>query len=291
MDGPIELHAKSEGAHVIDLAGHDLIRRELEPLRRQRPHLNDAPAAGDGRQTGRHGRGTPRHLEGDIHLTQHLGQAPRSPRQLIRAHAPIGPHRLRHRQRALDDVRYGHLRGAGEPGRHHDQTADGAGPRHQHALPQHASRAAHRMQGDRQGLRKRQLAQADRRGDRGALPLAHHEVFAEHPLHVGKDAGASQETHAAAQVLAPGTAGLAPAAGMRGVDGDLVPRLEARHPRSHFGHRAGDLVPGNQGLTDEEAADASMQEVVHIRAADPSRPQLHAHLARPRLRLGDRFYP
>ena len=52
-----------------------------------------------------------------------------------------------------------------------------------------------RVQRDRQRLGERELAERDVAGHRIALPLAHHEVFLEHALHVREEARAAEEAH------------------------------------------------------------------------------------------------
>jgi len=49
-------------------------------------------------------------------------------------------------------------------------------------------------------------------------------------------------------------------------------------------------MPGDQRFPNEKIPDAAVQEVVEIRAADPTRAQFQEDLARPGFRLGDAFH-
>jgi hypothetical protein len=147
------------------------------------------------------------------------------------------------------------------------------------------------MQPHRKRLREGQLSQRDVASDRIALALAHHEIFLEHPLHVREQAGAAEEFHLRAEVLAPFAAVVAAPAGMRRRDGNVVTLLHARDAGPNGRDDAGRLVARNQRLAHDEAAVAALEIVVEVRPADAGGAQAQQHFARARRRRVGGFDP
>ena len=119
-----------------------------------------------------------------------------------RAQRRIGADCARLLERTIEHVGDRDARSARQPRRHHRQAADRAGAGDQHGLAEEVAAAVHRVQADRERLGERELAERDVGRDGIALPLAHHEVLAEHALHVREEAGAAEELHVDAQLLA-----------------------------------------------------------------------------------------
>ena len=93
----------------------------------------------------------------------------------IRADRAIRTRLARLRERPIEDVADGDLRGAGEPRGHDGEAADRAGSGDQHRFAEQIAAAMDRVQRDCQRLGERELAQRHVAGDRIALPFAHHE--------------------------------------------------------------------------------------------------------------------
>jgi hypothetical protein len=126
-------------------------------------------------------------------------------------------------------------------------------PGDEHRLADEIGAALHRVQRDGERLRESELAQRDVARHGIALPLAHDEELAEHALHVRIEAGAAQEAHLPAQLLAALAAVVALAAGMRRAHRDLVSHFHACHTRAHRSDRGRRLVSRDQGLAHDEA--------------------------------------
>jgi len=188
---------------------------------RQRAHLHDDAAA----LGGGHARLQRLEAAGDfvrdveLRCAQRVGVARRVQRD-------VGAHRFRLGQWPIEDVADGNPRRAGEACREHRQAADGAGAGDEHRLAEEIAAAVYRVQRDSEGLGERDLAERDVARHRVALALAHHEVLAEHALHVREAARAAEEAHVLAQLLAPLAAIAAPPARVRRTDRDLVAFLD-----------------------------------------------------------------
>ena len=138
------------------------------------------------------------------------------------------------------------------------------------------------MQSHRKRFGERKLAQRDVPRHGIALPLAHHEVFLEHALHVRKQARAAEEFHLGAEVLAALTAIVTATTGMRRRNGDVVARFHASDAGTDRGDDAGGFVAWDQRLAHDEAAVAAFEIVVEIRTANAGGAQLQQHFARTR---------
>jgi hypothetical protein len=68
----------------------------------------------------------------------------------------------------------------------------------------------------------------------------------------------------------------------------VLPRREHGDARPDSHHITARFVPEHEGALHDEAADPSVLEVVHIRAADSDRADAYQNLAWPRFRSGSR---
>ena len=146
-------------------------------------------------------------------------------------------------------------------------------------LPSEIGAALDGVQRDGQRLRERELAQRHVARDRIALPLAHHEVLAEHALHVRVEAGAAEEAHVAAELLAALAAVVALAARVRRAHRHLVADLDPGDAGADRGDGGRRLVARNQRLAHDEAAVAALVVIMDVRTADAAGAQPQQHLA------------
>ncbi len=99
------------------------------------------------------------------------------------------------------------------------------------------------------------------------------------------------EQHVRAVLLQTHLAIAAMAAGAARIDRDAITWL---HPRDLAADRldpAGDLMAEDHRLAHADRAEATMQIVMQVRAADAAGLDPHAHVARPELRSGRRLDP
>ena len=89
------------------------------------------------------------------------------------------------------------------------------------------------------------------------------------------------KTQAAAGMGAAAQALVARAAGKCRIDGHAVADLQSPHGRAGFQHRARTLVPEGRRILQDLVADASIQIVMDIGAADADAVDLQEHVARP----------
>ena len=136
------------------------------------------------------------------------------------------------------------------------------------------------MQTHRQRLGKREFAQRDVAAHRIALALAHHEIFLEHALHVGKPAGTAQEFHVGAQLLAAVATSFAMTTGVRWRHGDLVALFHTRNALPDRRNDRRGLMPRDQRLAHDEVAVAALEVVVQIGAANAGGAKLQQYFAR-----------
>ena len=165
----------------------------------------------------------------------------------------------------------------------------GPGARHQHALAEQRAGALGGMQADRERLGEGGLGRRDARRDLHRLPLLDDEHVAEAALHMREAHRAAVEQHVGAVLLLAHLAVAAMAAGPARIDRDAVARLHARDLAADRLDPAGDLMAEDHRLAHADRAEAAMQIVVQVRAADAAGLDPHAHVARPELGRGRRL--
>ena len=150
----------------------------------------------------------------------------------VGAQRHVGADQLRLRQRTVEDVGHRDLARAGEPRRHHGHAADGAGAGDQHRLAEQIAAAVDARAAPPPAARRTRArrARCRRRPDSTAARPSRN-IRWNMPCTCGKQAGAAEEAHLAAQVLAAFAAVVAAAAGVRRRHRDLVADLDARDAR------------------------------------------------------------
>jgi hypothetical protein len=128
-------------------------------------------------------------------------------------------------------------------------------------------------------FREGELAQRNVAFDREALALTHHEVFAEHSLHMREEARAAEKLHVRAQLLASLATIFAMSTRVRWADGHFVAWLDPGDARAHARDDCGRLVPGDQRLAHDKAAVTAFEVVMQIRSADAGGAKLQQDFA------------
>jgi hypothetical protein len=155
-----------------------------------------------------------------------------------------------------------------------------AATRHEHGLAEQVTGAVHAVQTDRQRLGKRNFAQAHVARDRVALALSHHEVFAEHALHVRIQTGAAEEAHVSAQMLAALATIIAVPARMRRAHRDPVSDLDPGNAGADPRDDTRGFMAWNEGLAHNEAPVAALEIIVQVGAADATGAESNQYLPR-----------
>ena len=104
--------------------------------------------------------------------------------------------------------------------------------------------------------------------------------LAEATLHMRHPHCAAVEAHIQAVVRLAFLAEAALSTSPAWIDDNALADTQVRNPGSGFEHLAGHLVAQDHGLLHSHRAEAAMQVIVQIGAADASRPDANHHLAR-----------
>ena len=172
-----------------------------------------------------------------------------------------------------------HVRRPAGPGGVGAEQPDRSGAGHQHPVAGRDVGLASRPDPDRQRLDQgRRLVAHAVRHRVGADRVQHH-VLGEGPM----DRRRGEELDVRAQVVAPGQALPASAAGLLRLQRDPLTRRTVAHLGSDRPDGARRLVTQHQRLPHHEVGDPAVVEVVHVRPADADRGHLHQHLVWPGL--------
>jgi hypothetical protein len=136
------------------------------------------------------------------------------------------------------------------------------------------------MQGDCQRFGEGRCGEREVSRHRVALALVDQHVVREAALHVREAACASHEEHIATEIAATFPTGEATPAIAPGMDRHSLPGADTRHLGTDLEYLAGDLMAGNERLTDREIAVPSFEVVVQVGAADATRPDPNQHTLR-----------
>ena len=166
--------------------------------------------------------------------------------------------------------------GAAGPGHIGAQQPDRPGTGDQHPVTGPDPDLVRRPDRDRQRL--------DQRGGLVGQLIRHgvgpdgveHDVLGERPVH----RRGGEEPDLRAQVVSPGQALPAPAAGLLRLQRDPLTRRTVGHLGADRADGSRRLMAEHQWLADHEVGDPAVVEVVHVRATDPDRGHLDQHLER-----------
>jgi hypothetical protein len=122
-----------------------------------------------------------------------------------------------------------------------------------------------------------------------ACAASHDQHLAEAALHMGKAHCAAVEAHVETMLLLALRTVAAGAAGAAWIDGDALARLQAGNFRANARNRSGDLVAQNHRLAQPHGAEAAIEIVVEVGAADAAGLDAHLDLAGTEWRGGHRL--
>lgn len=273
-----EFGVEAETADQAQLLGDHGVHRHVE--RPADADLHDAAArAHAGDRLGQRAR-VARTLDGKVEATLVLlvgGQSPGVGGDVVRRRRAEASGQC---QRGIDDVGDHHRGGTLVPQRQQHDAADRAEAGDQHARPLHRAGLRHGVQRDGKRLAHRRLAHRDEVADRHALPRLGDQPPAEAALNVRHAHRAAPEAHVQAVLRLALPAIMAGAAGVAGVDRDALADGQAADATAQRLDRAGELVAQHHRLLHPYGAEASIEEVMQIGAADAAGADPHRHLAR-----------
>jgi len=201
--------------------------------------------------------------------------------KLIRFAAGINGRRGTHldcgSQRRVGEIYGDDLLGTRELRRTYQQRTDRSRAHDEDALAEHAAGIVDGVQADGERLGAGGFVQPDI-ADRFALKILDDDLVAKTAVAMRLAHGAAEKLHFEAMLLLPDLAEAAMAAGKAWANCDAASRLDVRDLGADGFDGAGDLVPEDDGFTDLDRSDATIPEIMDIRAAEAAGADAHADL-------------